>query len=141
LVTFTAATAWAADPVVIEPYTRDEFPAWAHDLRRTEIITLGSLPFVTLTVTMGYSFYNYAFAGGDAPNVFDRDADAFSEDDQKMIIGISIVVSALLGIIDLALTANRRAKAARTYSGGVTVIAEPLADTAPATLETAPEAD
>ena len=36
------------------PYEKEEFPDFLHDLRRFEIITLGSLPFVTLDTSLAY---------------------------------------------------------------------------------------
>ena len=49
-----------------ELYTEDEFPAFMYDLRRAEIITLGSMPFITLGTSLGYSFGKYAYHGFDA---------------------------------------------------------------------------
>jgi hypothetical protein len=37
-----------------EPYSPDEFPGWARDLRRGEIIALGSFPVVLLLANVGY---------------------------------------------------------------------------------------
>ena len=37
------------------PYSENEFPQWLKDVRDTEIITIGSLPFVMLGVSLTYS--------------------------------------------------------------------------------------
>jgi hypothetical protein len=51
-----------AEPV---PYTDDEFPQWLLDLRRAEVITLGSLP-ITITVSFFvYDLVRYALHGFD----------------------------------------------------------------------------
>ena len=42
-----------------EPYGDDEFPDWANYLRRYEVITIGTLPFATLSVTTIYGLYRY----------------------------------------------------------------------------------
>lgn len=42
-----------------EPYTPNEFPLWQKELRRTEIITFGSLPFVTFFYSIFYDTYRY----------------------------------------------------------------------------------
>ena len=34
-----------------------ETPSWLKNLRRSEIVTLGSLPFTTLSTTFAYSLY------------------------------------------------------------------------------------
>jgi hypothetical protein len=108
---------------VPEPYTKDEFPQWARDLRRTEIITFGSLPFVALSVTMGYGIVR--FAGGSAfPNPFAKSADNLTQDEQKQVLFISLGTSVLLGLTDLTINLIQRHQAAKkrtTVSGTITV--------------------
>ena len=67
-----------------KPYGEDEFPSWAYDIRRTEIITFGSLPFVTIGVSLVYGAALY-FNGtlSSFPNPLDKSSDSFSEDQQK----------------------------------------------------------
>jgi hypothetical protein len=119
-----AGPVFAADPVVIEPYTKDTFPQWAKDLRRTEIITLGSLPFVTLTVTLVYSL-----ASGSSSDLFSRTmSSSIDEKDQLIILGISGGISVVLGLVDLFINIHRRKKSQPiVQSGGITVTVEPLA--------------
>lgn len=95
-----------------EPYKEDEFPQWAHDLRRTEIITFGSLPFVTLGVSIGYGAYGY-FTGefSSFPNPLDKSTDSFSSWQQFKIFATSLGISAGLGTLDLAITLIKRRKA------------------------------
>jgi hypothetical protein len=117
---------FAADPVVIEPYTKDEFPSWAKDLRRAEIITLGSLPFVTLTVTLAYSLVGWSASGftENTPSLFSRTTDSsMTEDDQLLILGISLGVSVVLGLVDLFVNIHKRKKTQPVIqSGGITVV-------------------
>ena len=49
-----------------EPYTREEFPDWLHNLRRFEIITLGTLPFTFLLSFLVYDLGRYAASGYDS---------------------------------------------------------------------------
>ena len=77
-----------------------KFPQWSLDLRRTEIITLGSLPFVTMWTALGYSLSTY----GEFRNPLDRSAGSFTEDDQKKVVTISFGICAVLGLVDLAIT-------------------------------------
>lgn len=83
------------------PYKDDEFPQGLKDLRRFEIITLGSLPFVTLDTTLTYSTIRYIQHDYDAeykPNIFSKSS--FSTDEQKGIILTSIGISVGIGLTD-----------------------------------------
>jgi hypothetical protein len=42
-----------------EPYAPDEFPGWARDLRRGEIIALGSFPVVLLLANISYDLVRF----------------------------------------------------------------------------------
>ncbi len=55
------------DPV---PYSDDEFPLWARDLRRATVIFFGSLP---LTIILGGLIYNLAKPGGFAAASTEKD--------------------------------------------------------------------
>ena len=87
-----------------ERVLEDDFPPWAKDLRRTEIITLGSLPFVTLWTTIAYSLAVY----GQMTNPIDKSSSNFTEDDQWRIIGISLGACTVLGITDLLISIMNR---------------------------------
>lgn len=96
---------FAADSsTTAEPYKKNEFPMWAKDIRRTEIITFGSLPFVTLWVTVGYS----AIVNGEFHNPLDKSSSSFSSDDQKTIIKIAALSSLALGFTDLTINLIQR---------------------------------
>jgi hypothetical protein len=97
---------FAADStVVIEPYTKQEFPQWANDLRRTEIIAFGSLPFVTIWVTVAYS----AIVNGEFHSPIDKSSSGFSTSDQERIMQIAALSSLSLGLADLAVNLASRA--------------------------------
>jgi len=96
-----------------EPYTKEEFPIWAHDLRRTEIITLGSLPFVLLQSTIVYSFWRYYdndFSSEYYPNPLSNTSAGagLDQDEQKMLLATSAAISVGLGIVDLTVQVIRR---------------------------------
>jgi hypothetical protein len=120
---------FGADPITvkIEPYTKDEFPQWARDLRRTEIVTLGSLPFVALGVALGYSVIRYVDHDMDpdyAPNPFAKTVSGLSTDEQLDILFISLGVSALFGLTDLTINLIKRHntnKQQNTGAGAITV--------------------
>lgn len=81
-----------------------QWPQWSKDLRRTEIITFGSLPFVTLWTTLGYSIAVY----GEFRNPLSKNTDSFTTDDQKRIIAASAGISLGLGVFDLVMTIIKR---------------------------------
>lgn len=94
-----------------EPYKEEEFPQGLKDLRRFEIITLGSLPFVTLDTTLVYSTIRYAqhdFSAEYKPNIFSKSS--FSTDEQKGIILSSIGISVGIGLTDYFVQLAKRSK-------------------------------
>lgn len=87
------------------PYRDDEFPLLLKDLRRAEIITLGTMPFAVLNVTLGYSFGKYAAHGFDSnyfvnPFAKTSSENSFSTDEQITIILTSVGISIGVGITD-----------------------------------------
>ena len=103
-----------------EPYEENEFPSWTIDLRRSEIVTFGSLPFVTLGVTIGYSFYRYAANGFDydyLPNPFAKSSAAanLNSDEQIGIFISSGIISLIIGIVDYVISRIERRRADEDY--------------------------
>ena len=86
-----------------------DFPVWAKDIRRAEIITLGSVPFVTLWTTLGYSMAVY----GEFRNPMSTNTDDFTESDKKKIIAMTGGICLGLGLFDLAVTLVKRASSRR----------------------------
>lgn len=82
-----------------DTYSDINFPQWTKDLRRTSVISFGSLPFVTLWVTVGYA----AISHGSFHNPLDKSTSGFSSDEQKEIIQIAALISLSLGVTDLIL--------------------------------------
>ncbi len=96
------------------PYEEDEFPLWVNDLRRFEIISLGSLPFTMLGTSLVYS--GIMTATGQLPsfpNPFDKTSPSLSTEDQLRVLGIAAGVSIGIGLTDLIITQIKRAKAKR----------------------------
>lgn len=89
----------------IEPET---IPEWVSKFRRSEIITFGFLPFVTLNVSTLYSVYRYIdndFSSDYFPNPLAKSSDAsnFSTEEQKGILVTSLCLSLALGITDFVI--------------------------------------
>lgn len=102
-------------------YDDVEFPQWSKDLRRTEIITLGSVPFVTLWTTLGYSMSVY----GEFRNPLSTNTDDFTESDKKKIIALSGGICVGLGLVDLIITLVKRSSSKKIESrkqGPITII-------------------
>ncbi len=55
LIICLTAPLFALDMKEAEPYAEDEFPKWAVDLRRGEILFFGSLPLTFAATTLGTS--------------------------------------------------------------------------------------
>jgi|WetSurMetagenome_2_1015567.scaffolds.fasta_scaffold88100_3 hypothetical protein len=96
------------------PYTENEFPQFMKDLRRTEIITLGSMPFITLDTTFAYSLIRYwqnDFSSAYTPNPFAKtsDSNGFSENEQRGILLTSFCICAGIGLTDLTFNLIKRA--------------------------------
>lgn len=104
----------ASEPTVtIEPYTKDEFPGWLQDLRRAEIVSLGSLPFVTMGVTFAYSIYRYFVNDMNSdyfPNPFAKSSSAarLSTDEQLGILFTSLGLAAAVGVTDFTISSVQR---------------------------------
>ena len=100
-----------------EPYKDEEFPGVLHDIRRAEIITLGAMPFITFSATLGYSFGKYASHNFDSSyfvNPFSStDGNGFSTDEQIGILLTSLGISAGIGLTDFIVHAVKRNNKAR----------------------------
>ncbi|MDR1785286.1 MAG: hypothetical protein LBR23_02300 [Spirochaetaceae bacterium] len=121
LLMFSCATATQEGTLTADPYTKDEFPQWTRDLRRTEIISLGSLPFVTIGTTLAYSL------------IQGIDRSALPEEDQKNVLYLSLGISLALGLTDLTINLINRytGKNKTAVATGITVTekaAPPSAD-------------
>lgn len=90
----------AAEPV---PYSPDEFPQWAKDLRRAEIIMIGSIPVTVLLSGFLYTLYRWYdndFISDYAPGIFGSQAARELNRDEKL--GVLTVTVSLSGAIALA---------------------------------------
>ncbi|WP_428768939.1 hypothetical protein V1L52_09025 [Treponema sp. HNW] len=103
---FSPVFASENEALQIEGYEKGkELPSWAKDLRRAEIVTLGSLPFTTLGTTLVYSLYRYGandFKPAYIPNPFPlSSAEAkLSTNEQIGIIATAAGISLAVGLTD-----------------------------------------
>lgn len=91
-----------------EPYKPEEFPEWAHQLRRYETIFFGTIPFSFLFTSLGFDMYAYAINDFDANYLplflgTSPEKEAFSRDTIFPRIAVSISLSMLLAYVDYLL--------------------------------------
>lgn len=96
------------------PYEPGEFPAWQHDLRRSEIIAFGALPFVTFISSIGYDLFR--FVDNDFEDAYlpwpmkKKDiAIPLSETEQKNILFMSAGISIGFAVFDFIMNTVKRA--------------------------------
>ena len=102
-------------------YEDKEFPQGLKDLRRFEIVTLGSVPFVTLDTTLAYSTIRYAqhnFDSAYQPDIFSKSN--FTQDEQKQIIATSICISLGIGLTDYIFQLIKRSSKKRRAARQIT---------------------
>lgn len=99
------------------PYEDDEFPQGLKDLRRFEIIALGSMPFVTLDVNIAYAigkpFYNCMQSGDWSNYTFTNPLTAsadYSSDEIKGVIWTAVGISVGIAITDYIINLVKRNK-------------------------------
>lgn len=92
-----------------KPYDTKELPQAIKDLRRFEIITLGSLPFVMIDTTLVYSGIRYAQHDFDSeykPNIFDKSS--YTTEEQMQILFTSLGISVGIGLSDMVVNIVKR---------------------------------
>lgn len=89
-----------------EPYKDDEFSQGLKDLRRFEIITLGSIPFVTLDSAIVYN--GYKFFSGKSPTFNPLATADYSQTEMERIIITSVCISAGIGLSDYIINLVKR---------------------------------
>ncbi len=105
------------DPSKPVPYGPDEFPRWARDLRRGEIIAVGAFPVAMIITSLGYEVGRFGYESiraGEvqneyAPWFFSTSPEgAFSNRERIGLVVSSAVVSVGVAIIDYFLGRRER---------------------------------
>ena len=110
-------------------FSDEEFPQALQDLRRFEIITLGSLPFVTLNTTLVYSGIKYVqhdFDPAYSPNPFASKADGgYSTEEQIGVLLTSLGISVGIGLTDFLVRTikrnSKKKKAKKEINNNITI--------------------
>jgi hypothetical protein len=119
----------------IQP-TEEEFPLWAKDLRRAEIITFGSFPFTLFFSMIAVDTYQWGTHDWDnryAPwPIRGAGAVEMSMDQRVLTLGIALGVSVLIATADHIIIRMKRSneakKAAALPSGEPIIIRRPIDD-------------
>jgi len=98
-----------------EEYSENDFSPLAHSIRRTEIITVGSLPFTVLLSNLSYQIIRVAFIDHDAGFVnpiakSSSSSNTFTEKEQIGILAGGIGLSICVGITDTILSIIKQNK-------------------------------
>lgn len=94
-----------------QPYEDDEFPQWSKDLRRGEIILLGSLPLVYMLTNLAYDNIHRALYEEEGQSLIFND----SEHSLNKIT-ISVSISGVITLTDYFLSLADRKRDARNSS-------------------------
>jgi hypothetical protein len=115
LVAFAAAAAAADEGHVPAPYAPEEFPGWARELRRAEIVFFGSLPFSFFFTFEAYDTGKFVASGFDpleAPWPFRAGSEigaTYSPAEKGWLVASALTVSLGVAVADF-LIRHRPAK-------------------------------
>ena len=109
------ATAGAEIKSTPMPYEEDEFPQWIKDIRRAEVVLIGSIPFtmfVSIEIFDTYRFVSADFDSAYAPwPMKGPQSAAYTEGDKITIIITALSLSATIALVDhIIIRANRSKK-------------------------------
>lgn len=93
------------EPIMPEEYDPSEFPLWTQDLRRFEIVTVGTFPITYIFASLIYDFSILAANNFNNQYSFGSQRDAR---DIGIIAGSAAAVSFILATVDLFINLNRR---------------------------------
>ncbi|MFQ3547894.1 MAG: hypothetical protein SNJ56_06100 [Termitinemataceae bacterium] len=108
----SAATGATKGQTIPAPYTKEEFPSWALDLRRAEIVAFGSLPFTLFFTTFAVDSYRFAVNDWDlryAPWPL-KPAGAIEMDEKERIASFSVAIglSIVISLVDYFIVQHKR---------------------------------
>jgi len=93
------------DPIMPEEYDPSEFPLWTQDLRRFEVVAVGTFPITYLFASLVYDFSIYAANNFDVQYSIGSQR---SSRDIGIIVGSAGAVSFILATIDLIINLDKR---------------------------------
>lgn len=83
-----------------EPYTEDEFPSWLLDLRRFEVLAVGTVPITLIVSSFGYGVYKSFFNQEGVTGGFSL-TPQFDQTERKRILLSGTILSITIALVDL----------------------------------------
>jgi hypothetical protein len=104
----------------VTPYDAGEFPQWAKDLRRFEVIAFGSFPFAFFTasfITDSARFFQHNYNMAYAPWPL-KPAGAYDPTTEEKLttIGAAVALSISVAVIDFIIVQIKRHKQRKAYT-------------------------
>lgn len=110
-----------------KPYTSQEFSQTSKDIRRFEIITLGSMPFITFDTILIYSTIQWGKTGfeGSFPNPFTA-KNNLSNQEMTGILLTSMGISLTIAVVDLIINRVKRSRIEASQQKNILILPEEL---------------
>lgn len=110
-----------------KPYGDDEFSQTSKDIRRFEIITLGSMPFITFDTILIYSGIQWGKSGfeGTMPNPFTA-KNYLTNEEMTGIILTSMGISLTIALVDFIINRVKRNKIEAQNQKNILILPEEL---------------
>ena len=105
IISFCSTFIYAQEEEIAIPYKPDEFPQWTVDLRRAEIITIGSFPLSFMFTALIYDISMAASNNFDPTIPFGSNR---SQQDVTNLLLISAGVSVAIGLTDFIIHQVKR---------------------------------
>ncbi len=99
----TSPSTTPAVSAVPDPYTKEEFPAWAFGLRRFEIISLGAFPILLFYTRFGFDLKRYVeneFSAEYAPWPL-KSENSYKASDDEQILSVATAAGLSLAFASL----------------------------------------
>ena len=91
------------DTIVYEPYEDEEFPEWLQDLRRAEVVFVGSFPIAMLFSSLAYDGYRLVRSGIEEGGFSGAEIGSYTSDEGVGLLVAGLSVSAIVSILDFVL--------------------------------------
>ena len=88
------------------PYSPEEFPQWLHQLRRAEIVLVGSFPITMLFTTLSYEGFRLVrslFAQSNVVGTMAIEFGNFTANEKTGLLLGGVVLSVAVSVVDLIL--------------------------------------
>jgi hypothetical protein len=96
-----------------EPYTDDEFPQWLRDLRRAEVIFIGSFPITLLVATLAYDGFRALRDTILGVSMAERNEfGSYTNEERPWLVVSGLSLSGVITIIDAIIEQRERRRKA-----------------------------